>query len=262
MGLLEGRVALVTGASRGIGAAIAHRFATEGARVIVTARTLDPSTPSPYPGTLADTVARIHAQGGTAFPIQADLARADDRARLVDQAREAFGRIDILVNNAAASWARPFADFPAKPYGIMFEVHVRSAFELAQAVAPQMAEAGEGWILNMTSGAARPPTGPPYPAADPSSSVLVYTMCKAALERFTQGLAAELYSQHIAVNALAPSGPVLTHGMNHPPVPEGREDTVEPAEETALAAFFLCAGDPRSLTGRVTETSVVLEQNG
>ncbi len=256
MGELDGRVALVTGASRGIGAAIARRFAAEGALVIAAARTLDAETPSPYPGTLAETVHAIRSGGGHAEAVRADLATAEGRAGLIAATR-AHGPVDIVVNNAAASWARAFGDFPAKQYEIMFQVHVRSAFELAQAFAPDMRAAGEGWILNMTSGAARPPIGPPYAAIEPDGSTLVYTMCKAALERFTQGLAAELFGDRIAVNALAPSGPVLTYGMNHPPVPEGYEDTVEAADETAHAALLLCSADPRVVTGRVTETRAV-----
>jgi citronellol/citronellal dehydrogenase len=257
MGVLDGRVALVTGASRGIGAAIARRFAAEGARVVATARTLDADTPSPYPGTLAETVDTICANAGEAVAIRADLSSADDRAGLVDAARAAYGSVDILVNNAAASWARAFSSFPAKQYDIMFQVHVRSAFELAQAFVPDMRAAGSGWVLNMTSGAARPPVGPPYAPVDPDTSTLVYATCKAALERFTVGLASELYADRIAVNALAPSGPVLTYGMNHPPVPEGREDTVEPAEATAHAALLLCSGDPGLVTGRITDTRSV-----
>ena len=258
MGTLQGRVAVVTGASRGIGAAIARRFAAEGARVVAAARTIDETTSSPYPGTLADTVASITALGGEAVAVRSDLAVASDRRDLIERAREAFGPVDVLVNNAAASWARPFAGFPAKQYEIMFAVHVRAAFELAQLVLPDMDRAGRGWILNMTSGAARPPEGPPFAPGDPEHSTLVYTMCKAALERFTTGLAAELYGSCIAVNALAPSGPVLTYGMNHPPVPEGREDTVEPAARTAEAALVLCSGDPLVVTGRVTQTAPVL----
>jgi citronellol/citronellal dehydrogenase len=255
---MAGRVAIVTGASRGIGAAIADRFAREGASVVVAARTLDRTSPSPYPGTLADTMTAIRDAGGRALAVRCDLTSSPDRQRLVDEARQEFGPIDVLVNNAAASWAKPFEDLSAKQYQVMFDVHVRSAFELAQLVVPDMRATGRGWILNMTSRAAAHPEGPPYSEGDAAATTLVYSMCKVALERFTTGLAAHLWAQHIAVNALGPSKAVLTYGMNHPPVDPTREDLIEPALDTAAAALELCTADPLVVTGRVTDTEEVL----
>jgi citronellol/citronellal dehydrogenase len=257
-GRMEGRVAVVTGASRGIGTAIAARFAAEGAAVVVAARTLDDSTPSRYAGTLAGTVAAIADAGGRAAAVRCDLTSAQDRLDLVEAARATFGPVDVLVNNAAASWAGPFAGVTEKQYRTMFEVHVRSAFELSQLVLPDLERAGQGWILNLTSTAARPPSGPPYSAAEQAEATLVYAMCKTALERFTQGLAAQLWERNIAVNALAPSKAVLTYGMNHPPVDESDVERIEPASDTAAAALALCTGDPRVVTGRVTHTAEVL----
>lgn len=255
---LAGRVAIVTGASRGIGMAIAARFAAEGAKVVVAARTLDESTPSRYEGTLTETAASIVAAGGRALPVRCDLTSAEERAHLVAVTREAYGSVDVLVNNAAASWAGPFDGVTEKQYRTMFDVHVRSAFELSQLVLPDLEAAGRGWILNLTSGAARPPAGPPYSPADQAQPTLVYAMCKTALERFTQGLAAHLWERNIAVNALAPTKAVLTYGMNHPPVDASDEEHIEPASDTAAAALELCTGDPRLVTGRVTHTAEVL----
>src|ERR1700722_1506785 len=255
---MDGRVAIVTGASRGIGAAIADRFAREGAAVVVAARTLDSTSPSPYPGTLANTMAAIRDAGGQARAVRCDLTSSQDRHRLIAEARQAFGPIDVLVNNAAASWAKPFEEFSAKQYQVMFDVHVRAAFELAQLVVPDMRAAGRGWILNMTSRAALHPQGPPFSEADAAGPPMVYSMCKVALERFTTGLAAHLWAQHVAVNALGPSKAVLTYGMNHPPVDPAREDLIEPAVAPPAAALELCTADPLVVTGRVTETEEVL----
>ena len=125
-GSLYGKVAIVTGASRGIGAAIAQRLAAEGAAVAVTARSLE-SHPS-LPGTLALTVASIERDGGRAHAIQGDLLAPPDRERVVAETRDAFGPIDILVNNAAAAFYMPFDRISEKRYGIAFEVNVRAAW--------------------------------------------------------------------------------------------------------------------------------------
>src|SRR5437764_2440356 len=121
MGECDGRVALVTGASRGIGAAIALRLAEEGAAVAVTARTLDP--PPALPGTLRDVVAGVEATGGKAVAIPADLADADDRARVVPEVESSLGPVDILVNNAAAAFYAPTGELPLRRRRVLFELN-------------------------------------------------------------------------------------------------------------------------------------------
>ena len=212
MGVLDGKVAIVTGASRGIGAEIARRFGQAGAAVAVTARTTEEGT-SPFPGTIAETVAQIRAAGGTAVAIRADLAKPDDRERLVAEAAAELGAADILVSNAAVTYFTRVEDFTPKRFGLMFDVQVEGPFHLAQLVAPAMREKGSGWILNISSGAARHPALPPAPWATRGSTV--YGMCKAALERFTTGLAAEVHADGVAVNVLSPSGLVATPGVVH-----------------------------------------------
>ena len=192
-GVLKGQVAVVTGASRGIGEAIARRYAMEGAKVVVSARTV--SEEDHYlPGTITETVARINDAGGEAIAVKADLASAEDRHNLIKAAEEAFGGVDILVNNAAITYFIPVADFPEKRFRLMMDVQVWAPFELSQLVLPGMRERGHGWILNISS----------HAAIHPDKTLggrggTVYGMCKAALERFTTGLAQELYEENIGV---------------------------------------------------------------
>ena len=260
MGDLDGRVALVTGASRGIGEAIACRFAADGAAVAVTARTLEEGD-HPFPGSIAGTVGSITANGGQAVAIAADLARADDRARLVETVERELGPVDVLVNNAAVTYFEPVDGFSDRHYAIMFEVQVRAPFDLAQRVLPGMRKQRRGWILNISSPAAIHPAGPPYAAFMPGGTV--YGMCKAALERFTTGLAAEVFIDGIAVNVLSPSGLVPTPGVVHHHLDRlVPEELHEPVTLMAEAAHALCTGDPATLTGRIAFSQPLLTELG
>jgi NAD(P)-dependent dehydrogenase (short-subunit alcohol dehydrogenase family) len=256
---MDGRVALVTGASRGIGQAIAERFAAEGAAVAATARTLNEGDHK-LSGSLAATIEAITSGGGNAVVVQGDLARPEDRARIVETVHEQLGPIDVLVNNAAVTYLEPVATFTDRRFDRMFEVQVRAPFDLAQRVIPDMRELSRGWILNISSPAARHPHGPPYRGLP---GFVVYGMVKAALERFTTGLAMELYDDHIAVNSLAPGGLVLTPGVLEHSLDEYvSEEQTEPVESIVEAALRLCTGDPRELTGRVAYSSELLDELG
>jgi citronellol/citronellal dehydrogenase len=258
-GLLTGRTALVTGASRGIGLAIAQRFAAEGATVAVTARTVEPGS-NPMEGSLTETVAEITGAGGQAVAIPADLSRPEERERLVLETEATLGRVDILVNNAAVSWYMPVASFTPKRRELMFQVQVYAPMDLAQRVLPSMVAAGEGWILNISSGASRHPTVPPGDRWRGGGAV--YGMCKAALERLTTGLAAEAWESNVAVNALSPMRVVPTPGTRfHKLVrPEDPGQVVEPPEVMAQAALELCCRPPRSLTGRIAYSQALLDE--
>ena len=141
MGLLDGRVAIVTGASRGIGAEIARRFGAEGAAVAVAARTAEPGT-SQFAGTIGETTDQIRAGGGTAIAIAADLSKAEDRERLVAETTSQLGAPDILVSNAAVTYFTKVEDFTPKQYALMFAVQVEAPFHLARLVLPGMREHG------------------------------------------------------------------------------------------------------------------------
>jgi citronellol/citronellal dehydrogenase len=259
MGLLDGRVAIVTGASRGIGAEIARRFGAEGAAVAVAARTAEPGT-SQFAGTIGETTDQIRAAGGIAIAIAADLSSAEDRERLVAETVRQLGAPDILVSNAAVTYFTKVEDFTPKRYALMFAVQVEAPFHLAKLVLPGMREHEAGWILNISSGAARHPAIPPGPFA--SRGGTVYGMCKAAIERFSTGLAAELYADNIAVNALSPTKVVPTPGtIYHHLTSEGAENS-EPTSVMAEAALMLCHRDPQSLTGRITYSQELLAELG
>jgi len=258
---LSGKVAVVTGASRGIGAAVAERLAASGAAVAVTARTAKEGD-HPFEGSVGTVVDRINENGGRAIPIPADLSLQEDRARIVETATSELGPIDILVNNAAITYFEPVTAFTEKHYRLMFEVQVRAPFELAQLVLPGMRERKSGWIVNISSGAARHPVGPPY-AGRIGGGGTVYGMCKAALERFTTGLASEVFEDGIAVNVVSPSGLVVTPGVKHHRLDEFTPpERQEPVEVMAEAVYALATGDPATLTGKVTYAKDILAELG
>ena len=253
-GVLAGQVAVVTGASRGIGDAIARRFAMEGAKVVVSARTVD-SGEHYLPGTINETVAAIRAAGGEALGVKADLASAADREQLIAAAEAEYGGVDILVNNAAITYFIPVEDFPEKRFRLMTDVQVWAPFELAQRVLPSMQERGSGWILNISSHAAIHPE-----KTLSGRGGTVYGMCKAALERFTTGLAQETYENGIGVNVISP-GLVATPGvMHHKLINSENEDRVTPVEHMAEACLRLCHGDSKALTGRIDYADEVMRE--
>jgi NAD(P)-dependent dehydrogenase (short-subunit alcohol dehydrogenase family) len=208
------------------------------------------------PGTITDTVNRIEEAGGEAIAVKADLALEEDRQNLVKASLEAFGGVDILVNNAAITYFIPVTDFPEKRFRLMMDVQVWAPFELAQLVLPGMQERGQGWILNISSHAAiHPQRGMPG-----GHGGTVYGMCKAALERFTTGLAQEVFDDGIGVNVISP-GLVATPGvMHHKLINESNKERVTPVEHMAEACLRLVHGDPKELTARIDYADQVIDE--
>lgn len=254
MGRFDGRRALVTGASRGIGAAVAERLAAEGADVAITARTVDKH--KRLAGSLTETASRLRGYGGTVATVVADLTDEDQRQRVVPDAVDQLGGpIEILVNNAAAAVYQPLADFPVRRRRLVFEANVHAPFDLAQAVIPAMRETGEGWIVNLSSATARLSQGAPFMA--------VYGASKAALNRLTDGLAAEVRDDGIRVNTVEPRAAVRTEGAqemvgdllrDHPELVESMEEMVE-----AVVALCSCGPD---VTGRIAVSLDLIAELG
>lgn len=255
-----GRRALVTGASRGIGVGIAERLAAEGAHVAISARTVDHH--DRLPGSLNETLARLRGYGTTVAAIAADLADAEARAAIVPTAVEALGGpIDILVNNAAAAVYAPLREYPLKRRRMMFEINVNAPVDLAQAVIPAMVAAGEGWIINVSSGSARQPGGPPFKTDGVALVFGVYGASKAALNRITGAMAAELYGTGIRVNTIEPRAAVLSEGADAVMGTMLTAEQIEPLEAMVEATIALCCC-PAEHTGRIEVSLDLLEREG
>jgi citronellol/citronellal dehydrogenase len=253
----DGKVALVTGTSRGLGKAIAQRLAADGATVALTARTMDPDPK--YQGSLRQTLEEIEASGGAAVAIQADLSDAEDRGRLFEEVVERVGAPDILVNNAAVTFLRPLDEFPEKRVRLMMEMHVLAPLHLTQLAIPGMRERGRGWVLNVTSVAGDLIDGPPFSDFDRTAGFGIYGTVKAAQNRLTKSLAAELYDDGIAVNAAAPTNPVATPGAGTLDLAKVDTEDIELITQTA---FMLCTADPKVCTGRIAHTQTFLREVG
>jgi len=251
--LLSGRTALVTGSSRGIGRAIAQRLAAEGATVVVTARSYEPSqsvrrgSTTAIPGTIAETIELIEAAGGQAIGMAADLENPDDRDSLVQRVLDSTGRLDILVNNAGFADYSVVEDMSLDTFERTVEHYLRVPFLLTKAAVPHMRKQGAGWIVNIGSVTGVAPVRP-YRDYNKTSGDVIYASIKAALHRFTQGVAAELLDADIAVNCVGPSTAVRTPGAAQL-IPENFP--TEPVEYLAETVLAMCHRPAVERTGLV-----------
>jgi 3-oxoacyl-[acyl-carrier protein] reductase len=250
--MLCGKTALVTGSSRGIGRAIARRLAAEGATVAVTARSHVPSpsvragAASTLPGTIGETVELIEAAGGRAFGVAADLEDPEQRDVLVDEVLDRTGRLDILVNNAGIAVYALVEDMSLETFDRTVSHYLRTPFVLTKAVVPHMRKQGAGWIVNIGSVTGVAPVRP-YREYNKTSGDVIYASMKAALHRFTQGVAAELVDANIAVNCVGPSTAVRTPGAAELIPDSFATEPVEYLAETVLAMCHLPAAERTGL---------------
>ncbi len=275
---LSGQVAIVTGASRGIGKRAALALGRRGAKVVVTARTVDAGQ-SELPGTVGQTAAEIEALGSEALAVGADLSKEEDLQRVVATTIERFGGVDILLNNAAVTegfnWSTPLVDMPREDWLHHFAVNVHAPFTLAQLTVPSMESRGGGRILNVTTGSAEAsrfveepsPTstdryylgdetgGVPAPGAAMDIPALwspAYFASKRALDRMSNVIAPQLVPKNIFIMSVMP-GWVATEMSETNTRLDGRPDTRKVSMDVParILAYFAACEDPLEYTGRV-----------
>ncbi len=259
MGKLDDKVAVITGASRGIGRDMAVVFAREGAKVVVSARTVNEGD-FRIPGSIQTAVNRITDEGGEAIGIRCDVTQEDDIVSLFEQTIERFGRIDVLVNNAAVLIPGTVEDIQVRHWDLLYRINIRGPFLGCKHVVPHMKERGYGHVINISSIGAIGPGEGPYTTS--RSDGVAYGASKAHLERFTQGLASEVYQFGIAVNALSPRGSIASEGQRWfrggQPYIGAREDGIIMGDAGAI----ICEKDPKSYTGKILYDEDVLAEAG
>ena len=262
MGKLDGKNVVVTGASRGIGAEIARLFASEGGKVVCAARTLREGD-HPLEGSLEKTVSDIREKGGEAIAATVNISIEDDCQRLFDEAHKAYGGVEILVNNAALTYFVPVKDYVIRRWKRSWEVNFHAPFILSQLALSDMIPAGSGSIVNISSGAAIGPGRGPYIDQPANSGGTCYGAEKAALERFSQGLAQEVYREGVSVTCVSPSQVVPTPGTVFHNLVSGMDDPRgEDAELMANAALLLATEPIDKVSGRVTYSQQILQEFG
>jgi 3-oxoacyl-[acyl-carrier protein] reductase len=235
---LAGKIALVTGASRGIGRAIAERLSRDGASVAINyVRNLDKAK---------EVFTEITSAGGTAFTIQADVCRIDGIQQLFEKTLEHFGRLDILVNNAGIRISPTVADLQEEEFDRLFAINVKGPFFACQQAAHQISDGGR--IINISSAVTQMML----------SGYSIYAASKAAVDQLTRVFAKEVGGRQITVNAVAP-GPVDTELLRDGKTEEQIQQMAQMAafgrlgkvEDIADAVAFLASDDARWITGQV-----------
>jgi len=241
---LDGKVAIVTGGSRGIGKQICLTLAQEGASVVVVARTEEEGQRR-LSGTIHQTADEIRAFGGKVLPVRTDITVDEDVECMVQKALDEFGRIDILINDAAVNINSTVADLPIKRWDLMMRVNLRGTFICTKAVLPTMMAQRSGNIMCMTSVAAKRQAPP---------GEVCYSITKTGIEVFCWGLAKEVKEYNIAVNDLYPSGGVMTDGFKEVFKRRSFSDEdmkrMKTPEQIAEAALWIVQQDAGTFTGR------------
>lgn len=245
---LEGRVAIVTGASRGVGRSVALALAKEGAHVALAAKTVEPH--AKLPGTLGSVAAEVEALGVKALQVQTDVRDPEQIERMVAKTVDAFGRVDILINNAGAAWWFPTDQTPANKWNLVNEVNGRATFLATRAVLPHMKKQKWGHIVNMS------------PPIKPSMAVgkVAYMVSKFAMTLVTIGVAGEVADDNIAVNSLWPVTLIESAATIY--LGAGTPENWRKPEILSDATLALVTKDPSLRTGRAWLDEELLRLEG
>jgi citronellol/citronellal dehydrogenase len=247
---LQGKTLFITGASRGIGLAIALRAARDGANVVIAAKS---DVPNPkLPGTIQSAAAAVDAAGGSGLAIKCDIREEDSVRAAVVQTVQRFGGIDILVNNASAIWLRGTLDTPMKRFDLMSQVNARGSFLCAQQCLPHLLKAPNPHILTLA----------PPPSLNPKwwAPHTGYTLAKMGMSFVTLGLAAEFGAQGVAVNALWPRTIIATDALNM--IPGVEIARCRKPEIVADAAHAVLVKPARGFAGNFLIDEDVLRETG
>lgn len=247
---LANKTLFITGASRGIGLAIARRAARDGANIVIAAKS---AVANPkLPGTIHTAAAEIEALGGRALPLMVDIRNEDEVHAAVERAVQTFGGIDILVNNASAIWLRGTADTPMKRYDLMHQVNTRGTFLCSQACLPHLLEAANPHVLTLS----------PPPSVDPKwyAPHVAYTIAKMGMSLCVLGMAEEFRGAGIAVNALWPRTLIATDALKM--IPGVSTANARTPEIVADAAHAILVTPSRELTGAFLIDDEILAARG
>lgn len=246
--VLEGRVAVITGASRGIGQALAVRLAQEGADVVVAAKT--EAETEKLQGTIHETAELVRQAGRRALAVKVDVRNEDEIAGLFEQAAAEFGRVDILINNAGALWWKPVLETPAKRFDLLMSVNVRAAYLCSYYALPYMVKQRWGHIVNMA----------PAISTEPSPGMVAYMISKMGMARLAIGIAEEHRADNVAANALWPVTPIETAAVIVNRL--GERSQWRTPEILCDATMAILRQEPSQCTGRQLTDEEILREAG
>jgi citronellol/citronellal dehydrogenase len=249
---LKDKVAVVTGSARGVGWAIVHALAAEGAKVVVADRTDKARPDLMMSDTIFDVAEQRKKKGGTAIAVKVDLRHEDQIVELKNKTLEAYGTVDVVVNNAAITYGAKAWEIPTDRWDQVMAVNPRATFIMCKHFLPTLIEKRSGSIINLSSPAGR----------GPAAGMSVYSASKAAVDYFTLSLAAEAKEYNIAVNCVAPTGAIYSEGNLQLFRDQKWIDTWEPREHFALGVAWLAKQDAQSFTGNLVYSRQFISQLG